>query len=131
MLFLSSLWLQACFKEQTCTPCSDIIQAYADDSLHFVGGISLFFSFTEVSKHWRPLLLNTRKMKHGKLNEAINCLVYFNFGACFLFFALVEKFNIIFVKFMLFSLRFQILGVWLAHRYRNLKDHRQNPGAFI
>uniref|UniRef100_A0A671MZ62 Tetraspanin-13-like n=2 Tax=Sinocyclocheilus anshuiensis TaxID=1608454 RepID=A0A671MZ62_9TELE len=60
-----------CFKNQTCRPCSVIIQAYADDALQFVGGVSLFFSFTE------------------------------------------------------------ILGVWLAHRYRNQKDHRQNPGAFI
>ncbi|XP_016424378.1 tetraspanin-13-like [Sinocyclocheilus rhinocerous] len=60
-----------CFKDQTCRPCSVIIQAYADDALQFVGGVSLFFSFTE------------------------------------------------------------ILGVWLAHRYRNQKDHRQNPGAFI
>ncbi|ROL45149.1 Tetraspanin-13 [Anabarilius grahami] len=61
----------ACFNDKTCKPCSDIIQTYADDALRFVGGISLFFSFTE------------------------------------------------------------ILGVWLAYRYRNLKDHRQNPGAFI
>lgn len=60
-----------CFKEKTCKPCSVIIQAYADDALQFVGGISLFFSFTE------------------------------------------------------------ILGVWLAYRYRNQKDHRQNPGAFV
>lgn len=26
---------------------------------------------------------------------------------------------------------FQILGVWLAHRYRNIKDPRSNPGAFL
>ncbi|KAM8870537.1 tetraspanin-13-like [Spinachia spinachia] len=25
----------------------------------------------------------------------------------------------------------EILGVWLAHRYRNLKDPRSNPGAFL
>ncbi|XP_056613138.1 tetraspanin-13a [Triplophysa dalaica] len=61
----------ACFKKLTCEPCSMKIQAYADDALRFVGGISLFFSFTE------------------------------------------------------------IFGVWLAHRYRNQKDARQNPGAFI
>ncbi|XP_026082438.1 tetraspanin-13-like isoform X2 [Carassius auratus] len=60
-----------CFKNQTCRPCSVIIQAYADDTLQFVGGVSLFFSFTE------------------------------------------------------------ILGVLLAYRYRNQKDYRQNPGAFI
>ncbi|XP_065136149.1 tetraspanin-13a [Paramisgurnus dabryanus] len=61
----------ACFKELTCEPCSVIIQAYADDALRFVGGISLFFSFTE------------------------------------------------------------ILGVWLAYRFRNQRDVRQNPGAFV
>ncbi|XP_051535331.1 tetraspanin-13-like [Myxocyprinus asiaticus] len=60
-----------CFNDQTCTLCSEIIQNYADDALHFVGGISLFFCFTE------------------------------------------------------------ILGVWLAYRYRNQKDPRQYPGAFI
>lgn len=62
------------------------------------------------------------------LNEAIKCL---HFVACFLFFGLVEKLNTLFLLSLLFSLRFQILGVWLAYRYRNLKDHRQNPGAFI
>ncbi|XP_051521022.1 tetraspanin-13-like [Myxocyprinus asiaticus] len=60
-----------CFNDHSCTPCSVIIQDYADDALHFVGGISLFFCFTE------------------------------------------------------------ILVVWLAYRYRNQKDPRQNPGAFI
>lgn len=25
----------------------------------------------------------------------------------------------------------EILGVWLTHRYRNLKDPRSNPGAFL
>ncbi|TRY96755.1 hypothetical protein DNTS_009617 [Danionella cerebrum] len=37
----------SCFKDQTCKTCSVIIQAYADDALQFVGGLSLFFSFTE------------------------------------------------------------------------------------
>ncbi|XP_028837255.1 tetraspanin-13a isoform X2 [Denticeps clupeoides] len=60
-----------CFKTHNCEPCGVKIQVYAEDALRFVGGISLFFSFTEV------------------------------------------------------------LGVWLAYRYRNLKDPRSNPGAFI
>ncbi|XP_033496096.1 tetraspanin-13a [Epinephelus lanceolatus] len=55
----------------TCDTCSNTIQGYAGEVLRFVGGIGLFFSFTE------------------------------------------------------------ILGVWLAHRYRNLKDPRSNPGAFL
>lgn len=42
--------LQDCFSSQQCEPCSIKIQAYTDDALHFVGGMSLFFSFTEVSK---------------------------------------------------------------------------------
>lgn len=54
-----------------CNTCSSIIQPYAGEVLRFVGGIGLFFSFTE------------------------------------------------------------ILGVWLAHRYRNIKDPRSNPGAFL
>lgn len=55
----------------SCEPCSNIIQQYAGEVLQFVGGIGLFFSFTE------------------------------------------------------------IFGVWLAHRFRNLKDPRSNPGAFL
>ncbi|XP_044064189.1 tetraspanin-13a isoform X2 [Siniperca chuatsi] len=55
----------------SCKMCSNIIQEYAGEVLQFVGGIGLFFSFTE------------------------------------------------------------ILGVWLAHRYRNIKDPRSNPGAFL
>ncbi|XP_070691432.1 tetraspanin-13a [Pempheris klunzingeri] len=62
-----------CFvnKPATCDVCSHLIQQYAGEVLQFVGGIGLFFSFTE------------------------------------------------------------ILGVWLAHRYRNIKDPRSNPGAFL
>ncbi|XP_039974037.1 tetraspanin-13-like [Xiphias gladius] len=55
----------------SCESCSDIIQQYAGEVLQFVGGLGLFFSFTE------------------------------------------------------------ILGVWLAHRYRNIKDPRSHPGAFL
>ncbi|XP_071386077.1 tetraspanin-13a [Centroberyx affinis] len=64
----------SCFQHQSsqpCKTCSATIQQYAGEVLQFVGGIGLFFSFTE------------------------------------------------------------ILGVWLAHRYRNLKDPRSNPGAFL
>ncbi|XP_053289255.1 tetraspanin-13 [Pleuronectes platessa] len=62
-----------CFKvpSPACETCSNIIQRYAGEVLRFVGGVGLFFSFTE------------------------------------------------------------IFGVWLAHRYRNLKDPRSNPGAFL
>uniref|UniRef100_A0A3Q3XH57 Uncharacterized protein n=1 Tax=Mola mola TaxID=94237 RepID=A0A3Q3XH57_MOLML len=55
----------------SCQTCSDIIQHYAGEVLQFVGGVGLFFSFTE------------------------------------------------------------ILGVCLAYRYRNTKDPRSNPGAFL
>ncbi|XP_026172739.1 tetraspanin-13a isoform X2 [Mastacembelus armatus] len=55
----------------TCRTCSSIIQQYTREVLQFVGGLGLFFSFTE------------------------------------------------------------ILGVWLAHRYRNIRDPRSNPGAFL
>ncbi|XP_076006417.1 tetraspanin-13-like [Genypterus blacodes] len=63
-----------CFAHKpalTCDTCSAIIQQYTGRVLRFVGGIGLFFSFTE------------------------------------------------------------ILGVWLSYRYRNLKDPRSNPGAFL
>ncbi|KAK9514229.1 hypothetical protein VZT92_027710 [Zoarces viviparus] len=64
----------SCYKPVTpsaCDTCSNTIQQIAGEVLRFVGGIGLFFSFSE------------------------------------------------------------ILGVWLAHRYRNLKDPRSNPGAFL
>lgn len=60
-----------CFAQHTCTPCADKIQEHAGEVLQFVGGIGLFFSFTE------------------------------------------------------------ILGVWLTYRYRNQKDPRANPSAFL
>ncbi|KAJ8367666.1 hypothetical protein AAFF_G00313660 [Aldrovandia affinis] len=61
----------SCFSSHNCVPCAVTIQQHADDVLHFVGGIGLFFSFTE------------------------------------------------------------ILGVWLTYRYRNQKDPRANPSAFL
>ncbi|RXN12529.1 tetraspanin-13 [Labeo rohita] len=60
-----------CFHYSTCTTCAAKIQEHAGEVLRFVGGIGLFFSFTE------------------------------------------------------------ILGVWLTYRYRNQKDPRANPSAFL
>ncbi|XP_062321304.1 tetraspanin-13a [Osmerus eperlanus] len=61
-----------CVRNQSCNlACGDIIQQHAQEVLHFVGGIGLFFSFTEV------------------------------------------------------------LGLCLTYRYRNLKDPRSHPGAFL
>lgn len=62
----------SCAKSsQKCSSCAPIIGEYAGEVLRFVGGIGLFFSFTE------------------------------------------------------------ILGVWLTYRYRNQKDPRANPSAFL
>ncbi|XP_049457619.1 tetraspanin-13b isoform X1 [Epinephelus fuscoguttatus] len=61
----------ACFPNHSCLPCANKIQEHAGEVLRFVGGIGLFFSFTE------------------------------------------------------------ILGVWLTYRYRNQKDPRANPSAFL
>ncbi|XP_029360494.1 tetraspanin-13a [Echeneis naucrates] len=63
----------SCFSESSpsCNPCSPQIQSYAEEVLKALGGVGLFFSFTE------------------------------------------------------------ILGVWLTYRYRNIKDPRSNPGAFL
>ncbi|XP_043318710.1 tetraspanin-13 isoform X2 [Cervus canadensis] len=62
----------SCVKSShPCSPCAPIIGKYAGEVLRFVGGIGLFFSFTE------------------------------------------------------------ILGVWLTYRYRNQKDPRANPSAFL
>ncbi|NXQ46717.1 TSN13 protein, partial [Catharus fuscescens] len=60
-----------CLRTLQCRPCAPIMEEYAGMVLRFVGGIGLFFSFTE------------------------------------------------------------ILGVWLTYRYRNQKDPRANPSAFI
>lgn len=61
----------ACFPHRSCLTCGDKIRDHAGAVLHFVGGVGLFFSFTE------------------------------------------------------------ILGVWLTFRYRNQKDPRANPSAFL
>ncbi|KAM3872911.1 tetraspanin-13-like [Diretmus argenteus] len=45
----------SCFhpqSSQTCNTCSAIIQKYTGDVLRFVGGIGLFFSFTEILGVW-------------------------------------------------------------------------------
>ncbi|KAF7645797.1 hypothetical protein LDENG_00198190 [Lucifuga dentata] len=60
-----------CFHSQSCLPCADMIEEHVGEVLRFVGGIGLFFSFTE------------------------------------------------------------IVGVWLTYRYRNQKDPRANPSAFL
>ncbi|XP_048471688.1 tetraspanin-13a [Rhincodon typus] len=67
----SFLLFQHCVVANDCHPCGPILKTYAGEVLRFVGGIGLFFSFTE------------------------------------------------------------ILGVWLTHRYRNQKDPRANPSAFL
>ncbi|XP_005997590.1 tetraspanin-13a [Latimeria chalumnae] len=61
----------SCFASRNCRPCAPKILEHADEVLRFVGGIGLFFSFTE------------------------------------------------------------IVGVWLTYRYRNQKDPRANPSAFL
>lgn len=61
----------ACFSNHVCKPCGNLIQEHAGEVLRVVGGVGLFFSFTE------------------------------------------------------------ILGVWLTYRYRNQKDPRANPSAFL
>ncbi|XP_006636102.1 tetraspanin-13a [Lepisosteus oculatus] len=60
-----------CYHNNSCVSCASKIQEHAGEVLRFVGGIGLFFSFTE------------------------------------------------------------ILGVWLTYRYRNQKDPRANPSAFL
>ncbi|XP_072847188.1 tetraspanin-31 isoform X2 [Pogona vitticeps] len=61
-----------CKKAKTvCSSCGDVMMKHADEVLKILGGVGLFFSFTE------------------------------------------------------------ILGVWLAMRYRNQKDPRANPSAFL
>ncbi|XP_028266713.1 tetraspanin-31 [Parambassis ranga] len=61
----------ACKKTQSCLMCGEMMLNHATEALKILGGVGLFFSFTE------------------------------------------------------------ILGVWLAVRYRNQKDPRANPSAFL
>ncbi|XP_029975117.1 tetraspanin-31 [Salarias fasciatus] len=61
----------SCNATQPCFPCGDMMLNHATEALKILGGVGLFFSFTE------------------------------------------------------------ILGVWLAVRYRNQKDPRANPSAFL
>uniref|UniRef100_A0A8C3AF50 Tetraspanin 31 n=1 Tax=Cyclopterus lumpus TaxID=8103 RepID=A0A8C3AF50_CYCLU len=60
-----------CKKNTVCYTCGDMMLTHATEALKILGGVGLFFSFTE------------------------------------------------------------ILGVWLAVRYRNQKDPRANPSAFL
>uniref|UniRef100_A0A3Q2QJE0 Tetraspanin 31 n=1 Tax=Fundulus heteroclitus TaxID=8078 RepID=A0A3Q2QJE0_FUNHE len=63
--------LQPCKNLGNCTSCGDLMLNHATEALKILGGVGLFFSFSE------------------------------------------------------------ILGVWLAVRYRNQKDPRANPSAFL
>ncbi|KAF7700213.1 tetraspanin-13a [Silurus meridionalis] len=56
----------SCVGTQSCQPCSDKMLEYADDVLHFVGGTSLFFSFTEILGVW--LTYRYRNLKGSRLN---------------------------------------------------------------
>lgn len=93
---LSPALLQACFRSSppSCQTCSSTMQDHAGEVLRFVGGVGLFFSFTEV----RNRMQVTRFYKRGLLKSGLSP---------------------------------QVFGVWLAHRYRNTKDPRSNPGAFL
>ncbi|CAL8366896.1 unnamed protein product [Lota lota] len=68
---LDFLTCNATCKQTTCSQCGDMMLHHASEVLKILGGVGLFFSFTE------------------------------------------------------------ILGVWLAVRYRNQKDPRANPSAFL
>lgn len=102
----SSSSSQSCFHKQplSCTSCSHIIEQYAGDVLRFVGSIGLFFSFTEVSVYCWTFLRFTL-ISFVQPDCVCSTLVYVS--------------------------HLQIFGVWLSHRYRNLKDPRSNPGAFL
>lgn len=45
--------LQACFTHSTCDTCAAKIQEHVGEVLRIVGGISLFFSFTEVRHNFQ------------------------------------------------------------------------------
>ncbi|KAF6737868.1 Tetraspanin-13 [Oryzias melastigma] len=42
----------ACFQNQSCQPCAETIQDHVGEVLHFVGGIGLFFSLTQILAVW-------------------------------------------------------------------------------
>lgn len=59
----------SCFKDssQSCSTCSNIILEYSGDVLRFVGGIGLFFSFTEILGVW--LTYRFRNIKDPRSNS--------------------------------------------------------------
>ncbi|KAI4874523.1 hypothetical protein NFI96_016623 [Prochilodus magdalenae] len=70
IIYFSSL--QGCFSERNCDPCSVKIQAYADDTLHFVGGMSLFFSFTEILGVWLTYRYRNQRDPHTSAGQFSN-----------------------------------------------------------
>ncbi|KAG8516675.1 Tetraspanin-13, partial [Galemys pyrenaicus] len=57
----------SCFKSShLCSPCAPIIGRYAGEVLRFVGGIGLFFSFTEILGVW--LTYRYRNQKDPRAN---------------------------------------------------------------
>lgn len=74
---------------------------HSDEALKILGGVGLFFSFTEVTGGRVPRFggLTFWGGRHCSAPPSPRLL--------------------------------QILGVWLAMRYRNQKDPRANPSAFL
>ncbi|OXB62920.1 hypothetical protein ASZ78_008896 [Callipepla squamata] len=94
-----------CFRSHQCQPCAPIIEEYSGMVLRFVGGIGLFFSFTECS--FQTIAITSARDVAPKAGPT----------------------SLLPTNIFVFS--FQILGVWLTYRYRNQKDPRANPSAFL
>uniref|UniRef100_A0A2K6UKF3 Tetraspanin 13 n=1 Tax=Saimiri boliviensis boliviensis TaxID=39432 RepID=A0A2K6UKF3_SAIBB len=61
--------LASCVKsDNPCSPCASIIGEYAGEVLRFVGGIGLFFSFTEILGVW--LTYRYRNQKDPRANPS-------------------------------------------------------------
>ncbi|KAH0629077.1 hypothetical protein JD844_010883 [Phrynosoma platyrhinos] len=87
----------AACKKTRCLSCGEVMMEHAGEVLKILGGVGLFFSFTEVRMPIRP-------NREGQRTAALPLLICFCAA---------------------------ILGVWLAMRYRNQKDPRANPSAFL
>ncbi|XP_066534193.1 tetraspanin-13a [Hoplias malabaricus] len=59
----------SCFTRRDCEQCSAKLQIYADDALHFVGGMSLFFSFTEILGVWLTYRYRNQKDPHSNAGQ--------------------------------------------------------------
>lgn len=113
-----------------CPSCMQKLQSTIDYAFKLCGSIGLFFSFTEVKVHALfPILyifnIYTFKKCNVKIYIILNSITFVK-----LFYFVRKNSDLLHLTLVNIN-PLQFVGVWLTVRYRNQKDPRANPSAFL